>query len=158
MRWIIALAMIAWTTGCTVGPDYVRPNVDMPDAWRFEDKSAQDTANTEWWKQFQDPVLDALIAEALENNKNIRLATANIEKAAAALVQSRSQLFPQIGYSGSGTRQRATEQGATPDGESKPWTMKATLDGENNPGRWKQPRTMKLSWRAPVCRVCLAKP
>jgi multidrug efflux system outer membrane protein len=114
MRWIIALAMIAWTTGCTVGPDYVRPNVDMPDAWRFEDKSARDTANTEWWKQFQDPVLDALIIEALENNKNIRLATANIEKAAAALVQSRSQLFPQIGYSGSGTRQRATEQGATP--------------------------------------------
>ncbi|WP_035258476.1 efflux transporter outer membrane subunit [Desulfatirhabdium butyrativorans] len=120
MRWIIALAMIACSIGCTVGPDYVRPNVDVPDAWRFEDKAALDTANTEWWKQFQDPVLDALIVEALENNKNIRLAAANIEKAAAALIQSRSQLFPQIGYSGSGTRQRATEQGATPVPSSVP--------------------------------------
>ncbi len=120
MRWIIALAMIACSIGCTVGPDYVRPDVDVPDAWRFEDKSAQDTANTEWWKQFRDPELDGLIAEALENNKNVRLAAANIEKAAAVLVQSRSQLFPQIRYSGGGTRQRATEQGATPIPPSVP--------------------------------------
>ena len=114
MRFFMVLVITAWVAGCTVGPDYIRPNVAAPVAYRFEDKEARDTANTQWWRQFQDPVLDALITEALSNNKNIQLATANIEKAAGALIQSRSQLFPQIGYSGSGTRQRASEQGATP--------------------------------------------
>lgn len=114
MRIFTVLILVGLVAGCTVGPDYIRPNVDVPTAYRFEDKEVRDTANTEWWKQFQDPVLDALIIEALSNNKNIRIAAANVEKAAGVLTQTRSPLFPQIGYSGSGTKQRATEEGATP--------------------------------------------
>lgn len=114
MRIFTVLILVGLVAGCTVGPDYIRPNVDVPAAYRFEDKEVRDTANTEWWKQFQDPVLDALIIEALSNNKNIRIAAANVEKAAGVLTQTRSPLFPQIGYSGSGTKQRATEEGATP--------------------------------------------
>ena len=114
MRIFTVLIIVGLVAGCTVGPDYIRPNVDVPAAYRFEDKEVRDTANTEWWKQFQDPVLDALIIEALSNNKNIRIAAANVEKAAGVLTQTRSPLFPQIGYSGSGTKQRATEEGATP--------------------------------------------
>jgi len=114
MRIFTVLIIVGLVAGCTVGPDYIRPNVDVPAAYRFEDKEVRDTANTEWWKQFQDPVLDALIIEALSNNKNIRIAAANVEKAAGVLTQTRSPLFPQIGYSGSGTKQRATEEGANP--------------------------------------------
>ena len=51
----------ALAAGCTMGPDYVRPPVDAPAAFRFEPKDVADTANTEWWKQFGDPVLDQLI-------------------------------------------------------------------------------------------------
>ena len=101
-------------TGCMVGPDYVRPVVEVPAAFRYEEREAQETANTEWWKQFQDPVLDALIAEALANNRNIKIAAANMEQAAAVLMQTRSPLFPQIGYSGSAARERASEAGAVP--------------------------------------------
>jgi multidrug efflux system outer membrane protein len=97
-----------------VGPDYVRPVVDVPAAFRYEEKEAQQTANTEWWKQFQDPVLDGLVSEALANNKNVKIAAANIEQAAGVLMQTRSPLFPQIGYGGSGARERATEAGAIP--------------------------------------------
>ena len=114
MRFFMVFIMTAWVAGCTVGPDYIHPKVNAPAAYRFEDKEARDTANTEWWRQFQDPVLDALIIEALLNNKNIRLAAANVEKAAGVLTQTRSSLFPQIDYSGSGTKQLASEQGATP--------------------------------------------
>ncbi len=114
MRYIMVFIMIAWVAGCTVGPDYIRPNINTPVAYRFEDKEAQDAANTDWWKQFQDPVLDALIREALLNNKDIRLAAANVEKAAGVLTQTRSSLFPQVDYSGSGAKQRASEEGATP--------------------------------------------
>ena len=95
MRFFMVLIMTAWVAGCTVGPDYIRPNINAPAAYRFEDKEARDTANTQWWRQFQDPVLDALIIEALLNNKNIRLAAANVEKAAGVLTQTRSPLFPQ---------------------------------------------------------------
>ena len=48
-----------------VGPDYTRPEVDAPKAFIYETKDAADTANTTWWKQFNDPVLDGLITEAL---------------------------------------------------------------------------------------------
>jgi len=97
-----------------VGPDYARPVVDVPVAFRYEDTEAKETANTEWWKQFQDPVLDSLITEALENNRNVKIAVANIERAAGALTQARSPLYPQVGYGGSAARDRASEAGAVP--------------------------------------------
>ena len=59
-------------------------------------------------------MLDSLIAEALANNKNVKIATANIEQAAGILVQTRAPLFPQVGYSGNAARQRASESNATP--------------------------------------------
>lgn len=114
MRLFFVFIITAWITGCTVGTDYIRPNINAPAAYRFEDKEARDTANSLWWRQFQDPVLDALISEALLNNKDIRLAAANVEKAAGVLAQTRSPLFPKFDYSGSGTRQRVSEVGATP--------------------------------------------
>ena len=119
MRYMRRLACMvtvaAFVPGCTVvGPDYVRPQVDSPAAFRFADKEARDTANTEWWKQFQDPVLDGLIAEALANNKNVKIAAANVEQAAGVLQQTRSAVYPQVGYQGAAARQQASEANAVP--------------------------------------------
>jgi outer membrane protein, multidrug efflux system len=97
--------------GCVVGPDYKKPVVDTPQAFQYEPKDAADTANTEWWKQFGDPVLDALIVEALANNKNVKVAAANVMQAAGVFTQTRSELFPQIGYSAGGERTRSSESG-----------------------------------------------
>jgi multidrug efflux system outer membrane protein len=96
-----------------MGPDYVRQPVDAPASFRFEPRDAADTANTAWWKQFGDPVLDQLIDAALANNLNVRVAAANVEQAAAIFTQTRSGLFPQVGYSGAGERARTSESGAT---------------------------------------------
>ena len=106
-------------TGCTLGPDYARPPVDAPTAYRFEPKDAAAVANAQWWKQFGDPVLDALIAEALANNRNVRIAAANVEQAAGILTQTRSQLFPQLAYSGTGQRARTTEAGLAPEAAAR---------------------------------------
>ncbi len=129
MRRTIIFAITLFFAGCMVGPDYVKPKVDVPAAFLYEEKEARDTANTEWWKQFRDPVLDELISEALSNNKDVRIAAANIEQAAGILEQTRSPLFPQIGYSGSGTRERASEHGAIPisPGIPNPQTTYQTL-------------------------------
>ncbi len=116
MRWLAILCCAAvGLVGCMVGPDYARPKVDAPSAFRLDTKIVADAADTEWWKQFHDPVLDALIAEALANNVNVKIAAANVEQAAAILTQTRSQLFPQVGYNASGQRARSTEVGATPE-------------------------------------------
>ena len=75
----------------------------MRPAFMYESEGATaDTADTEWWKQFDDPVLDALIDEALAHNHNLEVAAANVEQAAGVLTQTRSQLFPQVGYQGIG--------------------------------------------------------
>ena len=59
-------------------------------------------------------MLDALIVEALAHNKNVMIAAANVEQAAGVLTQTRSALFPQLGYDGSGQRARSTEAGTAP--------------------------------------------
>jgi multidrug efflux system outer membrane protein len=114
MRRFMIAVLALWLGGCRVGPDYVKPAVDVPKAFRYEAASARETANTAWWRQFQDPLLDEMIAEALVNNREVHIAAANIEQAAAVLMQSRSALFPQIGYGASGARQRGSEAEAVP--------------------------------------------
>ena len=91
----------AWSAPTT----RARP-IDAPKAFIYEVKDAADTANTQWWKQFNDPVLDQLIAEALANNLNVKVAAANVEQAAGVLTQTRSGLFPQVGYDGTAGRAR----------------------------------------------------
>ncbi|MBV5275308.1 MAG: efflux transporter outer membrane subunit [Lamprocystis purpurea] len=111
---VIAALVAGLIAGCMVGPDYTRPLVDTPDAYRFAFSDAQDTANTRWWRQFRDPVLDDLILIALANNWSAKIAAANVEAAAAVLTQARAPLFPQVNYSGEGVRERVSEATATP--------------------------------------------
>lgn len=110
----IAIGLFITLAGCMTGPDYTRPKVGAPAVFVYAEKEARETANTEWWKEFHDPFLDDLIGEALANNRNVKIAVANIEQAAGVLEQVRSPLFPQANYSGIAEKQRATESGVTP--------------------------------------------
>jgi multidrug efflux system outer membrane protein len=92
--------------GCALGPDYRLPEVPVPAKYEYLPQGVADTINTEWWKQFGDPVLDRLIAEALANNRNVMQAAANVQQAAAVLTETRSQFYPQAGYDAGGTRQQ----------------------------------------------------
>jgi multidrug efflux system outer membrane protein len=114
-RAVAAAVAICFVSGCMVGPDYTRPAVDVPKAFIYEARDAADTANTQWWKQFDDPVLDSLIAEALAHNLNVKVAAANVDQAAGVLTQTRSGLFPQVGYDGTGGRARTSESSSTPE-------------------------------------------
>jgi multidrug efflux system outer membrane protein len=111
---VLAGSMIV---SCTVGPDYQRPAIDTPAAYVYEPTAVADTANTRWWQSFGDPVLDALIVEALANNKNVLIAAANVEQAAGAFVTTRSPLFPQFGYGAEGSRERFSKDTANPIGQ-----------------------------------------
>jgi multidrug efflux system outer membrane protein len=114
MHRFAVFVIVALLAGCMAGPDYRRPAVDTPQAFQYEEKDARDTVNTTWWNRFEDPVLDALIAEALANNKTVQIAAANIEQASGLLMQTRAPLFPQLSYSGSATRTQLSRVNATP--------------------------------------------
>jgi multidrug efflux system outer membrane protein len=97
----IALLFLA-VTGCTVGPRYQRPAVDVPDAHRgMEEKGAAKTdsaslADQRWWEVFQDPQLQQLERTALEQNYDVRIAATRILQAQAQLGITRSNQFPQV--------------------------------------------------------------
>ncbi len=111
-RAIVVLAGLL--SGCAVGPDYHRPDVEVPAKYQYQIDDVADTANTQWWRQFDDPVLDQLIVDALAGNKNVMIAAANVEQAAGIFTTVRSPLFPQLGYQGDAARQRLPDQLVTP--------------------------------------------
>lgn len=98
----------ALCSGCMVGPDYVRPPVDVPPAWRVEYAQAADVANTRWWEQFGDIKLDDLIDTALRENRDVRVAIARVDEFNGRLAVARSALFPQVVGAADATRQRVT--------------------------------------------------
>src|SRR5262249_49013294 len=91
--------------GCTVGPDYRRPDIDVPAAWRLGSTEADRISNIAWWDQFQDPALSDLVRAALANNKDLKVATANVAQAAAQYGIVRSAQLPQVEANASATRQ-----------------------------------------------------
>ena len=102
---------LAWLAGCTMGPDYKRPEVPMAPAWRTVVSNGADLANALWWTSFSDPHLDKLIDDALESNKDLQLATYRIDEFDARLQVSRSSNYPLLGAnSGAGREHRSQER------------------------------------------------
>ena len=95
--------------------------MEVPAAYRYEVAEARDTANAAWWQQFQDPVLDGLIAEALAHNLNVKIAAANVEQAAAVLTQASAPLYPQVELRRATARESAgVRDGADADPGQRP--------------------------------------
>jgi multidrug efflux system outer membrane protein len=115
MRKIVISSVLTFALlGCMVGPNYQRPAVETPPSWRVEEKEARDLANTAWWEQFDDPVLNDLIQIALQENKDVKVAAARIEQFVGQYVTTRAALFPQIGAGATGGMERVTENGSVP--------------------------------------------
>ena len=110
---LLATLVSLLVAGCMVGPDYVRPPVDAPAAWRLTEPEAKYLANTAWWEQFGDPVLNDLVNTALRENKDLMIATARIDEFAGRYGFVRSGLFPQVGAGYEVSRQRNVPSGAT---------------------------------------------
>ncbi len=129
---IVVISMVALTlAACMVGPDYKRPAVETPQAFRYEAADAQDTVNTAWWTALGDPVLDQLIAEAVANNRNIKIAAANVEQAAAILTTTRSAFFPQLTYTGAALRERVSPNDVRPIPTPNPFNNFQVFAGVN---------------------------
>jgi outer membrane protein, multidrug efflux system len=100
-------ASTLWLAACAVGPDYHRPTVETPSTYRYASPGAEvvDTS-LDWWKQFNDPVLDDLVQKALAQNKDYGIAAARVEEYYGRYVVARSGLFPQVSANFGGSRSR----------------------------------------------------
>jgi multidrug efflux system outer membrane protein len=105
---VLVLLLAAPLSACMVGPDYRRPEVEVPVAWRLGATEAGELSNIAWWDQFQDPVLSSLVRTALANNKDLEIATANVDQAFAQYGIVRSAQFPQVNASASAARERSS--------------------------------------------------
>ena len=108
-RIVASLTLSLALFGCMVGPDYQRPQVDVPQIWRVEDKSVQAVTNTSWWEQYNDPVLNGLVQSALQDNKDVKIAAARIDQFLGLYTTTRAALFPQVFAGTTASRQRLSE-------------------------------------------------
>lgn len=112
------LWLLASLSACTVGPDYARPSVDMPSAYKeggLQWKQAQPADGTirgKWWKIYADTTLDGLMEKADANNQDIRSALAAYRQAQAAARAARAGFWPEIDASGSFERSHTTSKTA----------------------------------------------
>jgi multidrug efflux system outer membrane protein len=102
-RAIAVLISAVWITGCTLGPNYHRPAVQVPENFRaptpLPAPQAQSFADLKWWEVFKDPDLQELVKTAIQQNYDLRDAVARVEAARANLGITRSNQFPQVGAS-----------------------------------------------------------
>lgn len=105
-------------SACAVGPDYVAPTPPVAAAAPFAGVQTAEVTTAapddSWWRLYNDPVLDGLVADALAANTDVRVAVARIEKARASLRGSRSDRLPQTNIDASGTYGRVSESQVLP--------------------------------------------
>jgi outer membrane protein, multidrug efflux system len=111
---VAALAL----AGCTVGPNYKRPQIAVPETFRAPEPLPQSQgaslADSKWFEVFRDPQLDELIKVALVQNYDLRDAVSRVDQARANLGITRSNQFPQISASGDLQITRLSRDGQTP--------------------------------------------
>ena len=102
---LLATAMLA---GCSLAPKDVRPELPVPPSWPVGDpylaQSEATLPSVTWRQVFLDPRLQTIIEQGLANNRDLRVAVANIAAARAQYRIQRAQLFPQVDASGRYTR------------------------------------------------------
>ena len=100
----LGILVFLFLSGCAVGPDFKPPVVETPKNYRFEKVPVETMINLKWWELFNDPVLYTLVSQALENNKDLKIAASRMEQARAALGFTEADQYPSINIeAGAGT-------------------------------------------------------
>lgn len=111
-KFFLPLMLAAALAGCTtLGPDYqvpagsvaTRQSAQVPFAEAQEGVFQQNEVPGHWWRLYNDPTLDGLVEQALAANTDLRVASANLERAQAALRETQAQQQPSLGVNASPT-------------------------------------------------------
>jgi multidrug efflux system outer membrane protein len=104
MKLLGAVIAFLLLSGCTVGPNYQRPVVNVPPAYRADQIDTANTSSTtslgdeKWWQVFEDSQLQQLIRTGLKQNFDVRIAATRVMQAQEQITITRSQEFPNVGF------------------------------------------------------------
>lgn len=116
-KFVISASIVLLFTGCAVGPNYHRPVVQTPAAFRtptpVSAAESSSLADLKWWEVFKDEKLQNLIRSALAQNYDLRDAVARVDAARAAVGVTRSSQYPNLAASGDLITNRFSRNGAT---------------------------------------------
>lgn len=131
-RTILLLGASAATlSACAAGPSYKRPAAIAHAEGSFVAARpalvTPDAPQSDWWRLYKDPVLDALVADALKANTDLRVALANWDKARAVLRESRSLRLPTTEISAGGNYNRFPSLQRFPGMPSEAWRVDGGL-------------------------------
>ncbi len=117
MRRVLLLMLVLsvlLVSACTLGPNYKRPVVEPPAAFRgaAASTSPESLADLRWSELFQDPTLTALVTAALRDNFDLRIAAERVLQARAVYRIRRADRFPTVDASGNAVATRVSEAGA----------------------------------------------
>ncbi len=103
-RTLAAVSLLA-LSACAVGPKYQRPEVAVPDTFRYtlDAEEAASIADLGWWEMYRDPVLQGLIEEALRSNQDLRVALARVERSRALVGVASADFWPQVSLGATGS-------------------------------------------------------
>ena len=113
MRYFSCLLLFFFAS-CTVGPNYQVPDLNPGSGWSIQTDENIHLDLSEWWKQFNDPILNQLVERAVSQNLDIRQAIARVEEARALYTFTSGDKYPAVSASGSVTRRRQSENGPLP--------------------------------------------
>ncbi|RYG60561.1 MAG: efflux transporter outer membrane subunit [Alphaproteobacteria bacterium] len=122
-----ALPIVVLLAGCAVGTDYEAPKLGLPLGWLGLGENPRlvsegEVVKLDWWKAFNDPVLDGLMQQALERNGDLRVAQARVLEARGARLAAQASLLPSVSANAQGGRGNANATGRLTE------TSAATLD------------------------------
>ena len=142
-----ALLLSIAIAGCAIGPDYERPAVETPAAYKESKdwslaRPADAVAKGKWWEVFGDPVLNGLVEQVSVSNQTLAAAEARYRQASAAVGAARSNLFPSIGADAGATR---AGRGTSSSGNT---TYDASLDARWEIDLWGRVRRQVEASRA----------
>ena len=123
MKHFLVFFILINLISCTlIGPDYKRPEINLPNTYHQEsNKENVVTDLNNWWKLYEDPLLNELIDKALIKNTDINAAIARLEEADAYLKQVGAALIPSVDLTSQANRTKATENGTVPSSFVKPY-------------------------------------
>jgi len=122
MRRVVAPAVAALLTACAAGPDYVRPTLALPAAykedgpWKTAEPQPVDSRQP-WWESYRDPTLNTLMQDAERANQSIRQAEAQYRQARAIADAARAALWPSVGAN-AGAQRALTNTNGIKEGNS----------------------------------------
>ncbi len=155
---IALLVPLALLSACkTVGPDYQRPQLAVPAQYSEAADQAQSQIAAIWWKVYQDQLLNDLMAKALQNNTDLKLAAARIEEADAFATEIGAATFPQVDVNAGANRSRVTALGGNPVTTNPRNDFKAQLGTSFEIDFWGKLRRAKESVRAQMLSSRYAK-